>query len=114
MNVIETTSVFLTGAGQLVLQLPNDVYFNCTNYVIRIAQALPSGITANNPVAIQIGSGAVLYDVIRRCGHYLYANQISANRNYVLKVAGDSGVFVVMCGQPLRYNPGTVGSLPAA
>lgn len=65
------------------------------------------------PVMLVIGSAATQYPILRRCGHHLYANQIRTRRNYVLKVAADTGSFIFVGGYICTCNCGTVASLPA-
>lgn len=50
--------------------------------------------------------------VIRRCGHHLYANQVRTRRHYELKVAADTGLFVVVSSNLCTRNCGTVTHIP--
>lgn len=110
-RTILTTDVAVTG-DNLVLTIPEGTYVNCENYVIRVAQDIPSTATNLMPVVIQIGTAATQYPVLRKCGHHLYANQIRTRRNYILKVAADTSSFVLICGYICAYNCGAVASLP--
>lgn len=111
-RTILTTAVAVSG-DNLVITIPEGTYANCENYVIRIAQDIPSTATNLMPVVIKIGTGATLYNVNRKCGHHLYANQVRTRRNYSLLVAADSATFVLECGYICTCNCGTVASLPA-
>lgn len=105
-----TTGVAVVG-NQLVLTIPDQPYINCRNYTIRIVQDIPA--TATMPVAVQFGStGATLYDVVRKCGHFLYANQIRTRRNYTLRVAADTMRFVLVCGYITKCNAGPNAVMP--
>ena len=96
-RTILTTAVAVSG-DNLVITIPEGTYANCENYVIRIAQDLPTTATNLMPVMLVIGSAATQYPILRRCGHHLYANQIRTRRNYVLKVAADTGSFIFVGG----------------
>lgn len=110
-STILTTAVAVDD-DELVLTIPDATYKNCREYIVRIAQDIPSTATNLMPVVIQIGSGTTLYHVIRKCGHYLYANQVKTRRNYVLLVAADSGQFVLTKGFICIPNCGAVTGLP--
>ena len=68
-RTILTTDVAVTG-NNLVLTIPEGTYVNCENYVIRVAQDIPSTATNLMPVVIQIGTAATQYPVLRKCGHH--------------------------------------------
>lgn len=110
-RTILTTAVAVSG-DDLILTIPEGTYANCENYVIRIAQDIPATATNLMPVIVEIGTAATQYPILRRCGHHLYANQIRTRRNYVLKVAADTGAFVLVGGYICTCNCGTVASLP--
>lgn len=110
-RTILTTAVAIQGTN-LVLTLPAGTYENCHNYVIRIAQPIPATATNLMGVAIKIGTAATLYQVIRTCGHKLYANQVKARRNYRLLVAADTQQFVVTGGFICGSNCGAAASIP--
>lgn len=52
-------------SGVLTVTLPEGCYNNCEKYCIVIAQPIPSAATINAPVVIKIGSGSVLYPLVR-------------------------------------------------
>ena len=112
-RTILTTAVAVSGSN-LVLTIPAGTYENCVRYCIRIVQDIPSTATNLMPVVIKIGAGATLYNINRRCGHRLYANQVRTRRNYALRVAADSATFVLECGYIAACNCGTVTGLPVA
>ena len=64
-------------------------------------------------VAIQIGTATTLYPIVRKCGHYLYANQVRTRKNYLLLVAGDTQRFVLVNGLICASNCGTIATIPA-
>ena len=110
---IKTTAVAVSGTN-LVLTIPSMTFNNCEKYIICVAQAIPDTATNLMSVAIQIGDGTTLYPMVRRCGHYVYANQIKANQTYCLLVAADTQRFVVVGGNIICTNCGTATTLPAA
>ena len=111
-HTILTTAVTVSGTN-LVLTIPTMTFNNCEKYVIRIAQSIPTTATNVMNVAIQIGTDTTLYPIVRSCGHYLYANQVRARRNYTLVAAGDTQRFVVINGCICGCNPGTIATIPA-
>lgn len=112
-NVINTTSVAVSGTN-LVLTVPTTTFENCERYVIRVAQAIPATATNLMPVVVQIGTDTTLYPIVRKCGHYLYANQIRTNRNYAVVTAADTQRFVLVCGYICGCNAGSATTIPAA
>ena len=111
-RVINTTAVTVSGTN-LVLVVPEMTFNNCESYVIRIAQDIPATATNLMNVAVQIGTTAILYPIVRKCGHYLYANQVRKCRNYVLIAAGDTQRFALVGGYICGQNCGTVTTVPA-
>lgn len=111
-NVINTTAVAVSGTN-LVLTVPEMTFNNCETYVIRIAQDIPATATNLMNVAIQIGTTTTLYPIVRKCGHYLYANQVRKCRNYVLIAAGDTQRFALVGGYICGQNCGTIATIPA-
>ena len=111
-NVINTTAVAVSGTN-LVLTVPEMTFNNCETYVIRIAQDIPATATNLMNVAIQIGTTTTLYPIVRKCGHYLYANQVRKCRNYVLIAAGDTQRFALVGGYICGQNCGTIATVPA-
>ena len=97
---ILTTSVAISGSN-LVLTIPDGTYLNCRNYLLRLAQDIPSAATT-------------LYSFRQKSGHNVYATQLKTRRNYVVHVAADSGEFVAIRGWFNNCNCGTVTSLPVA
>ena len=110
-NIINTTAVAVDGTN-LVLTVPAMTFDNCKRYTIRIAQAIPATATNLMNVVIQIDVGTDLYPIIRKCGHYLYADQVRANRNYTVLTAADSSMFVLVCGLVCGCNTGTETVIP--
>ena len=98
MKTILTTAVAVSGTN-LVLTLPEMTFNNCQQYCIRIAQDIPATAT--------------LYPIVRKCGHYLYANQVRTRRNYLLLIAGDTQRFVLINGFICAFNCGTIATIPA-
>lgn len=109
---ILTTSVTVTDTN-LVLAIPTMTFNNCEKYVIRIAQDIPATATNLQNVAIQIGADATLYPIVRKCGHYLYANQVRTRRNYCLLATADTQRFVLINGFVCGCNKGSIPTIPA-
>lgn len=112
MKTILTTAVAVSGTN-LVLTIPETTFNNCQSYCIRIAQDIPATATNLMNVAIQIGTATTLYPIVRKCGHYLYANQVRTRKNYLLLVAGDTQRFVLVNGLICASNCGTIATIPA-
>ena len=112
MKTILTTAVAVSGTN-LVLTIPETTFNNCQSYCIRIAQDIPATATNLMNVAIQIGTATTLYPIVRKCGHYLYANQVRTRRNYLLLVAADTQRFVLINGLICASNCGTITTIPA-
>ena len=112
MKTILTTAVAVSETN-LVLTIPETTFNNCQSYCIRIAQDIPATATNLMNVAIQIGTATTLYPIVRKCGHYLYANQVRTRKNYLLLVAGDTQRFVLVNGLICASNCGTIATIPA-
>lgn len=80
--------------GLLVVTIPQNTYANNSEVCICITQSLPSGVTSDTPVAIQIGSSATLYSLTTKCGHNVYGDQIKSRRIYCTRVATDTQRFI--------------------
>lgn len=111
-QTILTTAIAVT-ADNLVLTIPAMTFNNCEKYVVRIAQDIPTTATNLLNVVIQIGTDTTLYPIVRKCGHYLYANQVRTRRNYCLLTAADTQQFVLVNGFICGCNPGSVTTIPA-
>lgn len=113
-GILLTTNVEVLG-NNLVLTIPDQTYINCKNYTVRIAQSIPTAATGTMPVAIKIGEdGSTLYNIVRRCGHYLYSDQIRSRRNYTLRVAADTLTFSLSNGYISACNCGPNAVMPVA
>ena len=112
METILTTAVAVSGT-KLVLTVPEMTFDNCHQYCIRIAQDIPATATNLMNVGIQIGTATTVYPIVRKCGHYLYANQVRTRRNYLLLAAGDTQRFVLVSGFICGQNCGTIATIPA-
>lgn len=112
-NEILTTAVAVTD-DTLILTIPDGTYINCQAYTLRLAQSIPTTATALMPVVVQIGTETTQYPLVKRCGHYVYADQLRARRRYRVVVAADTARFVVVSDNLCGRNGGTVASLPIA
>lgn len=64
-NFIISQSVAFVG-GNLVINLPAGSYANNRKVCIVITQAIPNATTINAPVYVTIGTGTVLYPLVKR------------------------------------------------
>lgn len=92
-NFVLSTEVALSGTN-LVVTIPQNSYANDSEVCIAIAQPIPTGVSAANPVVIQIGTATTQYPLINRCGHDVYADQVCTRKIYCTRVAADNGFFV--------------------
>lgn len=63
-KLVISTAVAFTG-GNLVVTIPAGTYNDDYKYCIVIAQSIPSTVTINAPVVVQIGTGTVLYPLTK-------------------------------------------------
>lgn len=92
-NFVLSTAVTLSGTN-LVVTIPQNNYANNCEVCIAIAQPIPTGASATNPVVIQIGTATTQYPLITRCGHDVYADQVCTRKIYCTRVATDTATFV--------------------
>lgn len=92
-NFVISTAVTLSGTN-LVVTIPQNNYANDGEVCIAIAQPIPTGVSATNPVVIQIGTSSTQYPLITKCGHDVYADQVCTRKIYCTRVAADNGFFV--------------------
>lgn len=110
-NFVNTTAVTLSG-DSLILTIPSSALCNGSCKCIHISQAIPTTITANTVVRIQVG--ATFYPVIKPCGSLLYADQIRTNRTYCFKFASDSLLFTYRGGWRLCKTAHQFNCVPMA
>lgn len=99
-NFIISNSVTFTG-GNLVINLPAGSYANNRKVCIVVAQSIPDTTTINAPVYITIGSGAVLYPLVKRNCRQVTACGLRTRTRYstIVETTNDSGLFR-MLGNP--------------
>lgn len=98
-NFIISTSVQYAD-NELVVQIPSGSYADNRRICLVIAQTIPNTTTINAAVKIQVGSGAVLYDVINRNGLPLLAKSVRSRVKYpmIVQTGTDTGVFRLING----------------
>lgn len=98
-NFIISTSVQYAN-NELVIQIPTGSYADNRRICLVIAQTIPNETTINAEVKIQVGSGAVLYDVINRNGLPLLAKSVRSRVKYpmIIQTSTDTGVFRLING----------------
>lgn len=97
---IISTAVAFTG-GNLVITIPAGGYLNNEKYCIVIAQPIPDTTTINAPVVIQIGTGTVLYPLVKKNCRPVSACGVRTRTKYsvCVETTPTSGIFK-MLGQP--------------
>jgi hypothetical protein len=93
-NTIISSAVTFTSPN-LIINVPAGSYVNDGVYCLIVAQNVPSTTTVNAPVYITIGTGTVLYPIVKRDGTQLSAVTIAGRTKYKLQVdtTATSGVF---------------------
>ncbi len=86
---------FDTAANQLIVDLPANVYGNCSKYCIVLAQTIPTVTTINSQVVFTINGGTTRYPFLNCDCTPIYASQLKTRRIYHTRVntAIDTGVF---------------------
>lgn len=113
---ILSQSITFSG-GNLVVNLPQNVYGNCQKYCIVLAQSIPATTTINAPVVFTIGTGTTQYPFVNYDCTPVLASQVRTRRVYPTRVntAVNSGVFkyIGKCPLPCRATV-AAGSIPTS
>lgn len=113
---ILSQSITFSG-GNLVVNLPQNVYGNCQKYCIVLAQSIPTTTTINAPVVFTIGTGTTQYPFVNYDCTPVLASQVRTRRVYSTRVntAVNSGVFkyIGKCPLPCRATV-AAGSIPTS
>lgn len=103
--------------GNLIVNLPQNVYGNCQKYCIVLAQSIPTTTTINAPVVFTIGIGTTQYPFVNCDCTPVLASQVRTRRVYPTRVntAVNSGVFkyIGKCPLPCRATI-AAGSIPTS
>lgn len=93
-KLILSTAVTYT-APNLIITIPEGSYGDGCKYCIVVSQAIPTTATITAPVFIQIGDGAVLYQLTQPCCDQVTACGIKTRTKYCTRVhtSGDTGTF---------------------
>ena len=113
---ILSQSITFSG-GNLVVNLPQNVYGNCQKYCIVLAQSIPTTTTINAPVVFTIGTGTTQYPFVNCDCTPVLASQVRTRRVYPTRVntAVNSGVFKYIGKCPLPYRATVAaGSMPTS
>ena len=94
-NLIISTAVTFTAGTGLVITIPAGSYRDGCKYCIVVGQNIPSETTITAPVFIQVGAGAVLYQLTQPCCEQVTACGIKTRTKYCTRVhtSGDTGAF---------------------
>lgn len=113
---ILSQSITFSG-GNLVVNLPQNVYSNCQKYCIVLAQSIPTTTTVNAPVVFTIDTGTTQYPFVNYDCTPVLASQVRTRRVYPTRVntAVNSGVFkyIGKCPLPCRATV-AAGSIPTS
>ena len=103
-NYVESTSVRLEDS-LLKIEIPKKILCNKQIVCVKIIQPIPEGATGEIPVVIVVNG--VEYNVLNKCGNFVYADQIQRCKMYSFRFATDTTYFVY-CGGfrlcPTRHN----------
>lgn len=117
------TVATVNGVDTLVIDIPSGTYFNCSNWCIVVAQAIPATATINMPVAISIGGvTTTVYPLVRCDCAQVTACAIRTRTKYPVRVVttatgGSFRVLRGLCCSPnnaLTSLPVTTTTTPAA
>lgn len=113
---ILSQSIIFSG-GNLIVNLPQNVYGNCQKYCIVLAQSIPMATTINAPVVFTIGTETTQYPFVNCDCTPVLASQVRTRRVYPTRVntAVNSGVFkyIGKCPLPCRATV-AAGSIPTS
>ena len=99
-NLVISQSVTFTG-GNLIVNIPAGSYANNRKICIVIAQAIPTATTINAPVYVTIGTGTVLYPLVKKNCRQVPARGLRTRTRYgtCVQTTPTGGLFK-MLGQP--------------
>ena len=99
-NLLISQSVTFTG-GNLIVNIPAGSYANNRKICIVIAQAIPTATTINAPVYVTIGTGTVLYPLVKKNCRQVTACGLRTRTRYstCVETTPTGGLFK-MLGQP--------------
>ena len=113
---ILSQSITFSG-GNLIVNLPQNVYGNYQKYCIVLAQSIPTTTTINAPVVFTVGTGTTQYPFVNCDCTPVLASQVRTRRVYPTRVntAVNSGVFKYIGKYPLPCRATVaVGSIPTS
>ena len=113
---ILSQSITFSG-GNLIVNLPQNVYGNCQKYCIVLAQSIPTATTINAPVVFTIGTETTQYPFVNYDCTPVLASQVRTRRVYPTRVntAVNSGVFKYIGKYPLPCRATVAaGSIPTS
>ena len=99
-NLVISQSVTFTG-GNLIVNIPAGSYANNRKICIVIAQSIPTATTINAPVYVTIGTGTVLYPLVKKNCRQVTACGLRTRTRYstCVETTPTGGLFK-MLGQP--------------
>ena len=99
-NFVISQSVTFTGRN-LIVNIPAGSYANNRKICIVIAQAIPTATTINAPVYVTIGTGTVLYPLVKKNCRQVTACGLRTRTRYstCIETTPTGGLFK-MLGQP--------------
>lgn len=117
-NFILSQSVTFTG-GNLVINLPAGSYANNRKVCIVIGQQIPNATTINAPAYVTIGTGTVLYPLVKRNCRQVTACGLRTRTKYstCIETTPTGGLFRMLgdpCCSPNNNLSSINGTAPAA
>ena len=97
-NLVISQSVTFTG-GNLIVNIPAGSYANNRKICIVIAQAIPTATTINAPVYVTIGTGTVLYPLVKKNCRQVTACGLRTRTRYstCVETTPTGGLFKMLC-----------------
>ena len=121
--ILSTAVNFDAGTNELIIGLPEGVYYNNEKYCIVVAQPIPTTTSIGATVVVSIGTDPTRYPLVRRNCQQATACNISTRTKYSVCVATNtiSGVFKLLgdigcCGEEVLASlpvPATDGGAVA-
>ena len=107
--MVKSTSIAIAGTT-LQVTIPTTTLNNKQPLCVVLAQAIPSGVTAD--MNVQIVDGTSTLNVVTCSGNFLYADQIACRKVLRTKVATDTLIATLMRSSCIRCTSHVFPTLP--
>ena len=95
VKLIKSLSMEIKGTD-LMIVIPEMAFHNHERICLCLAQPIPSEITSDTKVTIQVGTGILAkMPVVTKYGNLLYADALKARRVYPLMAATDTSILIL-------------------